>query len=118
MSTQPPFIIFLRCILTFLNRYVCILYIAHDPSDIKRIIISFCPTYLLRPLTLCIFVYFPSISRITFHCLSFVPLTVIHLPGRVDWISWSVMKISWLLFLHSGRFSPDEKKTAPFVQIR
>jgi hypothetical protein len=75
----------------------------------KGIIISFCPTYLLRPLSHCIFIYFSPFFPITFHCLSFVPLTVIHLPERVHWISWSVMEISLLLFINSGHFIPDEK---------
>lgn len=62
-----------------------------------------------------LYFYLPS-SRVTFHCLSFVPLTVIHLPGRVHWISWSVTKISWLLFIHFGRIYPDEK-TAPLYKF-
>jgi hypothetical protein len=84
----------------------------------KGIFISFCLTYLLRPLSLTIFIYFSPFSGITFHCLSVVPLTGIHLPRRVHWISWSVMEISWLLFIQSGCFTLDKKKTAPFVQIR
>jgi hypothetical protein len=77
MSTQLTIIIFLQC--TLLNCSMYILYIAHDPSNMKGIIVSFCPTYLLNPLSLCTFIY-SSFSCTTFHCLSFVPLTVIYLP--------------------------------------
>ena len=77
------------------------------PIEYERDNYFFLP--LLRPLSLCIFIYFTPFPSITFHCLSFVSLTVIHLPGRVHWFSWSVMEISWLLFSHSGRFTPDEK---------
>jgi len=72
----------------------------------------------LPPTSIIPLYFYLPFSRVTFHCLSFVPLTVIHLPGRFHWISWSVMKISWLLFIHSGRIYPEEKLLLLYKFVR